>query len=367
MYWYYKWPLLIVCILTLLGIGTVVFRSVFPRQRNAENGSAVEATANSPASNGDTASANGTPQGNGASSSAAAATPEGQTTANSATSSAAESNTIVSRDPSRLSLEPVVDEKSLPSGTLKELLLAALAQLKNDQPLAARELARKAIHSSGVEKFDKTWWTAARIINAADTLFMNSAAPCPEKKRLIVRPGDSLSRLATQNYTTIGALQRVNELSRTSPVIHPGNPMQVFTGAWSIQVSKSQYVLCLYCNDELYRIYFVGIGRQDRTPVGSFTINSKIFHPAWTPPGKNIPYGEPGNVLGTHWMGLLPINDTNPALRGYGIHGTWEPDSIGTGASAGCIRMRNEEVEELYDFIPMPGSNAPLVKVTIEE
>ena len=362
MYWYYKWPLLIVCILTLLGIGTVVFRSVFPRHR-----SAVVAIPSPSSVGGETAPANASPKGDDAAASVAATASEGQNAENTATFSAAASNATVPRDPSRFSLEPTVDEKALPSGTVKELLLAALTQLKNDQPLAARELARKAIHSPGVERFDKTWWTAARIINAADTLFMNSAAPCPEKKRLIIRPGDSLSRLATQNYTTIGALQRVNELSKTSPVIHPGNPMQVFTGAWSIHVSKSQYVLCLYCNDELYRIYFVGIGRQDRTPVGSFTINSKIFHPAWTPPGKNIPYGEPGNVLGTHWMGLLPIDDTNPALRGYGIHGTWEPDSIGTGASAGCIRMRNEEVEELYDFIPMPGTNAPLVKVTIEE
>ncbi len=38
--------------------------------------------------------------------------------------------------------------------------------------------------------------------------------------------------------------------------------------------------------------------------------------------------------------------------QGFGIHGTKFPESIGTEASMGCIRMRNQEVEELYDLVP---------------
>ena len=59
-------------------------------------------------------------------------------------------------------------------------------------------------------------------------------------------------------------------------------------------------------------------------------------------------------------MRLTKISDgTN---EGYGIHGTQEPESIGTASSLGCLRMRNEDVEELYDFIP---DNK--IKVTIED
>jgi len=50
-------------------------------------------------------------------------------------------------------------------------------------------------------------------------------------------------------------------------------------------------------------------------------------------------------------MTLRATGDTED-VRGYGIHGTWEPSSIGKAESAGCIRMRNEEVEELYSLIP---------------
>ena len=50
-------------------------------------------------------------------------------------------------------------------------------------------------------------------------------------------------------------------------------------------------------------------------------------------------------VLGTRWMGF--------DITGYGIHGTTEPDKIGQQVTAGCVRMRNEEVEELYTLIPV--------------
>ncbi len=36
----------------------------------------------------------------------------------------------------------------------------------------------------------------------------------------------------------------------------------------------------------------------------------------------------------------------------YGIHGTTQPETVGTQSSAGCVRMRNEEVEELFTFLP---------------
>ena len=138
--------------------------------------------------------------------------------------------------------------------------------------------------------------------------------------------------------------------------------MHILTGDWSIHVIKSQFLLLLYLGPDLYRVYTVGIGRQDRTPAGTFAITSKVVHPAWTPPGKHIPYGHPENILGTHWLGISPIGSTNPSLRGFGIHGTWDPDSIGTAASAGCVRMRNEESRSYTISFPCPAAPAPLSK-----
>jgi hypothetical protein len=47
--------------------------------------------------------------------------------------------------------------------------------------------------------------------------------------------------------------------------------------------------------------------------------------------------------LGTRWLGL--------SLKGFGIHGTNVPSSIGRKASHGCIRMRNRDIEELFELI----------------
>ena len=60
-------------------------------------------------------------------------------------------------------------------------------------------------------------------------------------------------------------------------------------------------------------------------------------------------------------MALKPTGKTDMNLRGYGIHGTWKPESIGTQCSNGCIRMRNDDVNELFTILPYH------TKVTIEE
>jgi lipoprotein-anchoring transpeptidase ErfK/SrfK len=55
-----------------------------------------------------------------------------------------------------------------------------------------------------------------------------------------------------------------------------------------------------------------------------------------------VPPG-PSNPLGTRWLGL--------SVKGFGIHGTNVPQSIGKNASHGCIRMRNSDVEELFELV----------------
>jgi len=58
-----------------------------------------------------------------------------------------------------------------------------------------------------------------------------------------------------------------------------------------------------------------------------------------------VPPESPQNVLGTRWLGF--------DLQGYGIHGTVEPETIGQQVTAGCVRMVNEQVEELYTIVPI--------------
>ena len=95
--------------------------------------------------------------------------------------------------------------------------------------------------------------------------------------------------------------------------------------------------------------YGIGVGREGFTWSGTQTITKKAEWPDWTPPPEMIarqPYlprhmaGGPGNPLGARAMYL------GSSL--YRIHGSNEPWTIGTNVSSGCIRMRNEDVIDLY-------------------
>jgi hypothetical protein len=94
----------------------------------------------------------------------------------------------------------------------------------------------------------------------------------------------------------------------------------------------------------LVRAYPIAVGRPwTPTPRGQYRILQKTKDPTWAPRGrKAVPPG-PGNPLGRRWMGISP--------DGYGIHATNEPGSIGLARSHGCIRMRGEDAEDLFDRV----------------
>jgi L,D-transpeptidase ErfK/SrfK len=99
----------------------------------------------------------------------------------------------------------------------------------------------------------------------------------------------------------------------------------------------------LLVDDEVIKVYDAAVGAPSTpSPVGEFRIVTRIAHPTWYTPGKVVPPGK-NNPLGTRWLGL--------SASGYGIHGTNAPSSIGNAASHGCIRMRNRDVEELFELV----------------
>ena len=106
-----------------------------------------------------------------------------------------------------------------------------------------------------------------------------------------------------------------------------------------------------YENSKLIKEYPVAIGKQSTpTPLGLFYIIDKEVNPSWYPPERNgyeVSSG-PNNPLGYRWMGFE---------GNYGIHGTNAPWSIGSVISNGCIRMHEEDVEELF---PQVEDNTPV-------
>lgn len=108
-----------------------------------------------------------------------------------------------------------------------------------------------------------------------------------------------------------------------------------------IVISVPDRMLAIVVNGEVVKVYPTAVGaRRTPSPEGEYKIISRLKHPTWYGPNKVVVAPGKGNPLGTRWIGL--------SLRGYGIHGTNNPRSIGRKVSHGCIRMRNADVEDLF-------------------
>lgn len=164
----------------------------------------------------------------------------------------------------------------------------------------------------------------------------------------VVQPGDSLVRIGQKYGVQPMGVARINGILRPN-LIRLGQKVRVFPGKAELLVVKKDYTLTLFIGGRFVKQYKVGLGKENKTPVGTFEIVNPLANPDWYPPGGGVyKFGDKRNLLGTRWLGF---KDT-PGVVGFGIHGTWEPETIGTMASNGCVRMRNDEVEELFDFVP---------------
>ena len=158
-----------------------------------------------------------------------------------------------------------------------------------------------------------------------------------------VQPGDTLGGIARTNGTTIDLIKKTNEL--TGNVIRIGQRLKMPKGHFAIAVDKSENRLVVTADNQFFKLYPVSTGANNSTPVGTFKIVNKIVDPVWYKQGAAVAPDSPANILGTRWLGL--------DKPGYGIHGTIEPDAVGKQVTAGCVRMINTDVEELFTIVPV--------------
>lgn len=106
------------------------------------------------------------------------------------------------------------------------------------------------------------------------------------------------------------------------------------------------------------KCYDVAVGAHvSPSPSGEFQIVERLTNPTYYKPGTVIGPGV-DNPLGTRWLGLN--------IKGFGIHGTNRPDSIGMNASHGCIRLKNSDVEDLFARVRVGDYVSLLAKSTEE-
>ncbi|MBQ8003092.1 MAG: LysM peptidoglycan-binding domain-containing protein [Clostridia bacterium] len=153
--------------------------------------------------------------------------------------------------------------------------------------------------------------------------------PCESGNYYVVRRGDSVYSIARSFELTPEDIFKANPNLTQNLYIGqilciPQNPVLL-----EFRINISAKTLSVYREGNIIKEYPIATGKPATpTPQGVFTIINKQLNP--------------GGPYGTRWLGL--------SIRGYGIHGTNAPESIGTAASNGCIRMFNSDIEELFDI-----------------
>ena len=155
------------------------------------------------------------------------------------------------------------------------------------------------------------------------------------------------------------SVQRTQKKKSATPQIAPQFLPQVVTynsseKAGTIIIDTQSRFLYLVMGDGKARRYGVGVGKAGFEWTGSERITQKKEWPSWRPPaemiarekkkGRHLPTfmeGGPQNPLGAR---ALYLGSTL-----YRIHGTNQPWTIGQAVSSGCIRMRNQDVVDLYE------------------
>lgn len=171
-----------------------------------------------------------------------------------------------------------------------------------------------------------------------------------------VRPGDSLiairKRVLAERPELLlctGLIARANGLP-DEDAIQPGDVLRIPTDRASALVDVSSRWAFYLLGDEVVAAWEVGVGKeQGSTRLGTYLVGEKQREPMWFQAGREpVPFGDPENPLGTRWLAW----NENGKGTSLGFHGTNDPDGVGGRVSQGCVRMRNEDVEVLYEILP---------------
>jgi len=171
-----------------------------------------------------------------------------------------------------------------------------------------------------------------------------------------VQSGDSLTVVRKRYvaahpkaYICTGLIQAANGLH--GDTLQPGQKLRIPIEPVQMVVDlESRWAFYLFGN-EVAAAWPIGIGRQgEETPPGNYVTGGKLEEPPWMRVGQApVPYGDPANPLGTRWIAWF----RDSVKTSYGFHGTTDPASIGHASSDGCVRFYNEDVEHLFEILPV--------------
>lgn len=237
------------------------------------------------------------------------------------------------QDAAREPAPPPLGTPSVPD--FDAMLSQADAHLAARETLAAHKLLSKLYWSHRVRRAE----LLDRLNETARIIFFDPQPHFIEP--YVIQPGDRLETIAAEHQLS---WEYLSALNRTDPRrIQAGKRLKVVRGPFAAVVELDDFTLTVHLQGYYVQRYPVGIGRDGSSPIGKFPVFNKVVNPQYTDPdGRVIAGDDPTNPLGERWIDLG---------NSYGIHGTIEPNSIGMAASRGCIRLRDDDIVAVYNFL----------------
>lgn len=255
-------------------------------------------------------------------------------------------------------LAPVSDQVPAPAKpTVQQLLVAAEKDPAAVVPLLVEGSRAMTTLSAG---------EARALGDALDPFcvrayFSSERLPGMERLGLVlhkVEKNENPTRIAGRYKIGVGMLRYLNP-DFDEKKLRIGQELKVLdlsTNALAITVVKSHYrmsawraasdgtqVLVMFCA--------VGIGAPESpTPIGRTTITKRVLNPAWTDPDTKTVFaaGDPGNVLGGYWIALDAVGINRGGIGFHGYTGAPAADWIQKGASHGCVRMLQKDIDRVF-------------------
>ena len=252
----------------------------------------------------------------------------------------------------------------------REQMRVGLSLAETNHPVDARRALTAALAPGALDPADAEF-VRDRLgaLNRRLVFSPEVVADDPFSRRYVVGPGDQLGGIVRQESLAVDwrFIMRVNRMV-SERSLRVGQRLKVVTGPFHAVVDKSDFRLDLYLGSGADRVFVasfpVGLGEFDQTPVGRFRVRprSKLINPQWTNPrtGQRYSSDDPANPIGERWIGLVGDDEATRDMVGYGIHGTIEPESIGRSESMGCIRMRPDDVNLVYEVLTEQNSTVTI-------
>jgi len=170
-----------------------------------------------------------------------------------------------------------------------------------------------------------------------------------------VKSGDLLQVIGNRHKVPYEMLMQINNIPRPES-LRAGRAMKIVKGPFHTKVCRSTFTLDLYLQDMYVRSFVVGLGKSGyETPTGLWRVQEggKLVKPTWTDPDTQRVYtaSDPDYPLGSRWIALEGLEGAAKGRTGFAIHGTKDPEQIGTAGSRGCIRMYNGDAVLMYKLL----------------